>query len=89
MYTEQGIQRSPGHQETLIFEWVKEEECFQNRNRDQGEQNISEFYEKPFLLPETQKLLSQRFHGWAYEEAFEETSKISNVSAMFPRLPRA
>jgi hypothetical protein len=41
--------------------------------------NVSEFARKQFLLP-----------WWANMETFEETSRITNVSAtMFPSLPRA
>jgi hypothetical protein len=44
-----------------------------------------------FLLPGKQILFPQQcFHGWANMETFEETSRITNVSAtMFPSLPRA
>jgi hypothetical protein len=39
---------------------------------------------KQILFPQ------QCFHGWANRETFEETSRITNVSAtMFPSLPRA
>jgi hypothetical protein len=43
------------------------------------------------LLPGKQILFPQQcFHGWANVETFEETSRITDVSAtMFPSLPRA
>ena len=54
--------------------------------------NVSEFARKhAYLLLEKQILFPQQcFHGWANRETFEETSRITNVSAtMFPSLPRA
>ena len=44
-----------------------------------------------FPLPGKQLLFPQQcFHGWANRETFEETSRVTNVSAtMFPSLPRA
>jgi hypothetical protein len=43
------------------------------------------------LLPGKQILFPQQcFHGWANMETFEETLRITNVSAtMFPSLPWA
>jgi hypothetical protein len=44
------------------------------------------------ILPPGKQILfpQQCFHGWANMETFEETSRITNVSAtMFPSLPRA
>ena len=43
------------------------------------------------LLPRKQVLVPQQcFHGWANMETFEETPRITNVSAtMVPSLPRA
>jgi hypothetical protein len=55
--------------------------------------NVSEFARssRPPLLLGKQILFSQQcFHGWANRETFEETSRITIVSAtMFPSLPRA
>jgi hypothetical protein len=46
---------------------------------------------KQILFPGKQILFPQQcFHGWANRETFEETSRITNVSAtMFPSLPKA
>ena len=54
--------------------------------------NVSEVgRNQAFLLPGKQILFPQQcFHGWANRETFEETSRITDVSAtMFPSLPKA
>jgi hypothetical protein len=43
-----------------------------------------------FASREANFVPAQCLHGWANRETFEETSRITNVSAtMFPSLPRA